>query len=494
MRPRKRTLLLRSSFLVAAFAAASAFAAEPEVPKPGPHGTLLILAPREFHPALTKYAEYKSQRTTTELIDLEDVLAKSAGVDDPERLKRFLYDRWHGAKDADSRPRYVLLVGDADVMPVRYMVLDRCTEPAFNYAFYPSDLYYADIAKPDGSFEDWNGSKGMPGGPEAFHAGYFGEVRGEKNKSDPINFDHIDYRPELAVGRWPVSTPAQVEIVADKSIAYEKSASDPDNTRARRAAFVAIGGWVDNRPLFDSLAARLPSRWAAEKRYYTDKGQQPDSKEPGAAGGAEPAPGPDEAHVVALMNEGVGLVLHSGHGSDDWWGGSIGTPSIKKLHNADRLPILLSAGCSTARFATLPPYEAYVDINGVEHAGTNNGEVFKEPPPPPASYQKGKYNLTGLGEQMLRAGPNGAAAYIGCNTGSQPCGITLLEGFVEELSQNRHPRLGDCWAAAVSFYYDHQRLADLKPNDDWYPPSIFFQGMKFMLFGDPSLRMPEPAP
>ncbi len=60
------------------------------------------------------------------------------------------------------------------------------------------------MATRDGSFDDWNARK------DGFHAGYFGEVRGEKNKSDPINFDQIDYRPELAVGRWPVDTADEV--------------------------------------------------------------------------------------------------------------------------------------------------------------------------------------------------------------------------------------------------------------------------------------------
>jgi hypothetical protein len=38
-------------------------------------------------------------------------------------------------------------------------------------------------------------------------------------------------------------------------------------------------------------------------------------------------------------------------------------------------------------------------------------------------------------------------------------------------------------------YYVQENLATLRPNDDWYPPSIFFQGMKFMLFGDPSIEI-----
>ena len=114
--------------------------------------------------------------------------------------------------------RYVLLVGDADLVPVRYMVLDRVTPHAFDYAFYPSDLYYADVARRDGSFDDWNARK------DGFHAHYFGEVRGEKNKNDPINFDRIDYRPELAVGRWPVDSDAEVRIVAEKTMAEDRAA------------------------------------------------------------------------------------------------------------------------------------------------------------------------------------------------------------------------------------------------------------------------------
>ena len=35
-----------------------------------------------------------------------------------------------------------------------------------------------------------------------------------------------------------------------------------------------------------------------------------------------------------------------------------------------------------------------------------------------------------------------------------------------------------------------ERLFDLVPTDSWYPPSIFFQGMKFVVFGDPALPMP----
>jgi hypothetical protein len=98
-----------------------------------------------------------------------------------------------------------------------------------------------------------------------------------------------------------------------------------------------------------------------------------------------------------------------------------------------------------------------------------------------------------MGEAMVRRGLNGSVAYVGCNTGGQPCGVTLLEGFVKALRGSPEPTLGGCWASAIDYYYEAEHLATIKPNDDWYPPSIFFQGMKYMVYGDPALRLPGPS-
>jgi hypothetical protein len=133
------------------------------------------------------------------------------------------------------------------------MVLDRVTPTAYDYAFYPSDLYYADVARRDGSFDDWNARK------DGFHESYFGEVRGEKNKSDPINFDHIDYRPELAVGGWPVDSVAEVELVAEKTIAQDRANVAAKQKASRIAAFVYVSGWVDARRQTDRWAQELPA-------------------------------------------------------------------------------------------------------------------------------------------------------------------------------------------------------------------------------------------
>jgi hypothetical protein len=427
---------------------------------------LLIIAPDSFHEALHDFCKFKQERRPAELVSLEKILRETEGCDDPERVKRFLFHQWQGANAG-----YALLVGDADVFPVRYMVLDRVTPAAFDYAFYPSDLYYADLARDDGTFDDWNAQK------DGFHTDYFGEVRGEKNKTDPINFDRVNYRPEIGIGRWPVSTTDALQIIAAKSMLYEQGVLAGERPGLKAAALFAVGGWVDSRDLMDQIAGRLPSDWTVEKRYYTDR-RRNDKTAP-----------PNEEQLVKLLNGGERIVFHAGHGQDDAWEQCFSIRSFGKLKNGDRLPVMISAGCSTARLATLPPYEAYVDVDGKEHTGTNFGEVFHAPPPPPAPYQKGRFNMSGLGEKLLRSGPSGAVAYIGCNTGSQPCGLTLLDGFSVSIAEHPNKRLGDCWVEAVRYYYDHEHLATIVPNNDWYPASIFFQGMKFMLYGDPTLPL-----
>lgn len=456
---------------------------------------LIVIAPAAWQPELASFLAYKATLLPTEFRSLESILQTTDGVDDPEKLKRFLYGQWRS-----HRLGYALLVGDVDVMPVRFMVLDRVTPAAFDYAFYPTDLYYGDLAKRDGSFDDWNAKR------DGFHARYFGEVRGEKNKDDAINYDGVDYLPEIAVGRWPVSNPDEARLVAGKTMTYEKavlSVLSDWNPSIRRAAFASVGGWVDSRGLMDRLAAKLANPWTIEKRYFSDK-----RRESGT-------PPPNHEQLLTLLNEGLGLAVHAGHGQTDAWEQCLSIRDLDQLKNAGSLPVIISAGCSTAYFTTLPPYEPYVDIDGKKHVGSDRKEVFSEPPLPPAPYQRGQLdpanpngfaskvdpvvasgpllelNPTGLGEQLLKRSMNGAVAYIGCNTGSQPSGLTLVEGFVSAISTRKEPRLGDCWSDAIRYYFEKENLANLKPNAAWYPPSVFFQGMKFMVFGDPSLRLPE---
>jgi Peptidase family C25 len=429
-----------------------------------------IVAPDKLRPALTEYVAYKSKFRPTTLVSLEHVLESTEGVDDPERLKRFFYNAWQ-----QQHLGYVLLVGDPDVMPVRYMVLDRINPAAFDYAFYPSDLYYADLAKRDGSFENWNAEH------KGFHAGYFGEVRGEKNKRSPINYDRVDYLPEIAFGRWPVSTEKDVRVVAAKSMAFEQSIREGTHAGLGRAAFFHVECGDDNRERVSGWAQKLPPGWQASQFFYKDKNADYGT------------PAPDEAHAIETLNQGAVLALHVGHGWESGWAGSLSARRAAQLKDADRLPVLISGGCNTADFAPLAPYSPYVDVNGEEHAGTSKKERFHAPPPPPAPYQPAKLIPNSFGKRALKCGLNGAAVYIGYNTGGQSAAVPLMEGFVAAMRRSKQPLVGDCWASAVCYYYRQERLAELVPDSGWYRPVVFMTPMKFMLYGDPTLPL-APSP
>jgi len=57
----------------------------------------------------------------------------------------------------------------------------------------------------------------------------------------------------------------------------------------------------------DEQAKSLPKGWTIEKRYYSD----------GACKSNDPPPNQDE--IVKLLNSGVDLMLHAGHGLNDRW-------------------------------------------------------------------------------------------------------------------------------------------------------------------------------
>jgi hypothetical protein len=420
----------------------------------------VIVAPAAWERTLQPFVEARGRELAVELAILEDLVSAGEGVDPPERIKRHLYRAWK-----ERGARYALLVGDADTFPVRFMVLDRCTEPAFDYAFYPSDLYYADLADDRGAFDDWNAER------EGFHGRYFGEVRGECNKDSPIDFDRVSYVPEIAVGRWPVSDEAALAAMVAKTLAWKPAGAAP------RALVLYADGWVDQRERLEQEGLRLErAGFEVERQVY----------------GSESAPTPQT--VLRSLLGGVDLALHVGHGTNETWHACLGPAERDALAPAHPA-VLVSVGCSTAHLCNEPPYDGYLDEALVLHRGTNAGEVFSEPPPPPACLQPGPLNSTGLGERLVRMPSGGAIAYIGCDTGAQPCAVTLLEGFTRGLAHAAPRRLGDAWREALAYYWETERLAQLEPTDSWYPPSIFFQGMKFLLLGDPTLVLvPGGAP
>lgn len=450
---RSLSILLSLAALVLA-SAAECSAAPPAADAPG----LAVIAPKAFHPSLVRYVAHKKKQLPVELVALEAVRKDESGDDDAEKLKRFLYRRWK-----EKQIGYVLLVGDIDVMPVRYRCIiagDGKKEP--NYVFNLTDHYYADVADKAGNFDDWN--KLRTGEYRWFYCE--SHLLGAQRN---VNADEIDFLPELAVGRWPVSTPGAVRLVADKTVRYETALQAGKKPGQRQAAVL----------LWDDLAPRPGvSRWVGALNGWNAT----------TFDSATPDKNPSTALVAAQLNRGLGLLIDIGHGETNGWP-AFKKPDLARLNNADRLPIVFSVGCDTTPLGpgTLPK-EGYRD----RHGKFVSGPLAKAtPPPPPGVYQRELRQRTpaSFGQQMVVGAPTGAVAYIGFTINSNHW-HELMEGFLMAAGQSPAPRLGDAWKFALI----HHR----KVREDFIRRNIgnfdglhsLDQGLRAILLGDPTLLLP----
>ncbi|MEA2054555.1 MAG: C25 family cysteine peptidase, partial [Candidatus Thermoplasmatota archaeon] len=178
---------------------------------------LVIISPSTFSSILQKLVDHKNNHNVKTFIKTtEEIYREYAGADKPEQVKYFIKDAvetW-GIK-------HVLLVGGLKSLiyakprdhvnygaegwhiPVRYSNLIS-GEPG-----YLCDLYYADIYKEGGEFDNWD-SNGN---------GIFAEWTNEYGPPEDI----LDLYPDVAVGRLACRNAQEVEDAINKIIYYESS-------------------------------------------------------------------------------------------------------------------------------------------------------------------------------------------------------------------------------------------------------------------------------
>lgn len=130
-----------------------------------------------------EFADWKTQQgTPAKIVTVDDIRANYPGNDIPEKIRNFIQDahlKWG--------TEYVLLGGNAEIVPVRWTRGDRM----------PTDLYYSAII--DGQdYGDW----------DTDGDGLYGE------------YGSVDFTPDIGVGRAPVDTEAEVERFKKKNFTY----------------------------------------------------------------------------------------------------------------------------------------------------------------------------------------------------------------------------------------------------------------------------------
>jgi len=284
---------------------------------------LLIVSPSCFSDDLQPLVDHKnSMGVKTKLVSLEDI--PHQGRDRAEDLKYYI-------KDAIDNfgIKFVLLVGSAKEMPVRYVYVNDDYETNF-----VSDLYFADIYDGNGNFSSWDTNNNS--------------VFAEFNYNG--NFDRMDLYPDVYLGRLACTNEEEVKEVVDKIINYENNKAytqdwfsniilcggdtapgDNDNIDEGEYANQAILKTMDG---FMGLEI-----WASNgKVYYA-------------------------SNIASAFEEGAGFADFSGHGNPSVWAthphnkentwiptGGYRVNNVNSLSNGEKLPIVVISACSCSKF------------------------------------------------------------------------------------------------------------------------------------------------
>jgi len=154
-----------------------------------------IITPDNFYNALVPLAEWKTQKgVPTRIYTLENISALYSGPD----LQYKIHKHLEGLEAADPSLTWVLLVGDSQHIPVRYLRANA--EPYGFNKDYAGDYYYT------GLDSDWdtNGN------------GIYGEYKSSSGYE-------ADLYTDAYVGRWPIDNRTQAEWLVDKVLTYEKT-------------------------------------------------------------------------------------------------------------------------------------------------------------------------------------------------------------------------------------------------------------------------------
>jgi hypothetical protein len=207
---------------------------------------LVIISPSKFSSILDKFIEHKnSYGVKTVLKTTEEIYSEYDGVDKPEQIKYFIkyaIENWGinyvllfgGLKSMIyAKPKDDLNQGSkAWYVPVRYSNFQYDADPSYNFTSdepgYISDLYYADIYKEGGEFENWD-SNGN---------GIFAEWSGDLK-------DELDLYPDVAFGRLAVRNNIEAKNVVDKIINYEKTTYGSD--WFKKIIVISGDGFLDQR-------------------------------------------------------------------------------------------------------------------------------------------------------------------------------------------------------------------------------------------------------
>lgn len=235
-------------------------------------------------------------------------IGPNPGADDIRNYLINAYNTW------PVRPVYVLLVGDSDTIPVFTGQYNR-----------PTDLYYSTLD---------------PTSPEGYP----------------------EYYPDVFLGRLPVQTGAEADIVVNKIITYEND----NSTEAWKNRMFFPAHFEDLN--LDNQADQGYMETAQKAREYVQTVGIDDSAVYTCTSGSdpqyyttgEPVPGTVQflsgflawMEVKNKLNAGTAIAAYRGHGTGSGWASPTFTiGDVASLTNSGMLSVMINVGCLTGLFS-----------------------------------------------------------------------------------------------------------------------------------------------
>jgi hypothetical protein len=311
---------------------------------------LLIVTHPVFREAADRLAKHRAgQGLFVEVAEVNDIFDEFGhGSHSPQALKDFF--AW-AASNWKRPPRYVLLMGDSSWDPRDYF--GRALD------FIPTKLI--DTQLMETASDDWLAD---------------------------FNDDGL---PELAVGRLPVKSGLQADLVVSKLISFDGSLS---RSQALDALLVADTGFES---INSRLRALLPANMPVQEINRS----------------SGPSDAAIRSGILTALNRGTAIVSYAGHGSVGVWTGAglLRTEDAGSLTNGTRMPLMVLLTC----------------LNSYSH------DIF----------------VDSLGEAMLLQPAAGAIAVWGPTAMTTPqAQEEIARAFYGSIFSNSKRRLGDAIVAA----------------------------------------------
>lgn len=285
-----------------------------------------------------------------------------------------------------------------------------------------------------------------------------------------VNVDKINMVPNVAAGRVPACSAADLSTYLKKVTDYEFAARQSNWANNPSSWFKNALVVVDGDPnpfgdetLAEQYAAPLAAAGVSLIRRFKDN--PPWSTATDVVRAAE---------LRGLLDAGAGFLYFFGHGNRTNFSQWFSAADVAQSHNELRLPVVFAVACLTGEFLDI---DSYLTATGSDWTGGAG------PRPEPAPVQPEKYERDTMAVEFLVKGSSGAVAYIGATSKFEHGGKPLMQYFSEAYRDlPKPPALGEVWRRALTQFAQKDALKGM----DWY---AFLHLHKVMLFGDPSLRI-----